>query len=410
MMKGFGLTCLVVVLTLGAGEGIARLFRVSGAEAVPTLVIDEHMGWAREANQHGFVIQRVPDVFKTRFQTNSLGMRDREHAIAKNGHRRIIGLGDSITEGFGVEEDEIYLKVLESKYLAGVDVWNLGVVGYSTDQELEQLRQVIDIYHPDVVTLAFYFNDLAENTVRAARWEPYYGKPFFTLADSGPVLTNADALRREKSRDITERQRINPVRRFLNNVALYRLAKYARTTYRNSKAQARRAARRGPPSDRVPKWSDLDNLYRVKESAGRDSAFRLAEGLLREINRICNSRGVTFVLTYVPAPIDAIPGMMQTQLKLMGESEPDSLFDPAVLENKLAEIARRDSIRFVPMVSRFRNTADPSALFLPHVPKDPHLGREGHRVVAQALAEYLTAENLLPRVSLVSRVAPATRP
>jgi lysophospholipase L1-like esterase len=404
MMKGLGILCLVVILTLGAGEAIARLFRVNGAEAVPTLVTDEQMGWAREANQHGFVIQRVPDIFKTQFQTNSLGMRDREHAIAKNGHRRIIGLGDSITEGFGVEEDETYLKVLESKYLTGVEVWNLGVVGYSTDQELQQLRQVIDVYHPDVVTLGFYFNDLAENTVRAARWEPNYAKPFFTLADSGPVLTNADALRRQKSRDMKDEQRMTDrVRRFLNNFALYRLAKYARATYRNSKAQAKRAARRAAPSDRVPRWSDLDQLYRAQQSAGRDSAFALAEGLLRQINRVCQAHGATFVLTYVPAPIDAIPGMMQTQLKLMGESEPDSLFNSAVLENKLADIARRDSIRFVPMVARFRSAGDPATLFLPRVPKDVHLGREGHRAVAQGLAEYLSAEHLLPRESFPSR-------
>jgi lysophospholipase L1-like esterase len=404
MMKGLGVLCLAVALTLGAGEAIARVFHVNGAEAIPALVTDEHMGWANQASQHGFVIQRKPDIFKTRFQTNAVGMRDREHTVAKNGHRRIIGLGDSITEGFGVEEDETYLKVLESKYLAGVEVWNLGVVGYSTDQELEQLRQVIDVYHPDVVTLAFYFNDLAENTVRAARWEPNYAKPFFTLADSGPVLTNADALRRQKSRDIEDDERTTArVKRFLNNFALYRLAKYARATYRTSKAQAKRAARRGPPSDRVPKWSDMDFLYRVQESAGRDSAFKLAEGLLRAINRICNARGVTFVLTYAPAPIDAISGMMQEQLKLMGENAPDSAFNTAVLENKLAEIARRDSIRFVPMVSRFRSAANPQGLFLPLVPKDVHLGREGHRLVAQGLAEYMAAENLLPRESFVSR-------
>ena len=42
-------------------------------------------------------------------------------------------------------------------------MWNLGVPGYNTSQELAYLREVGPLYHPDLVVVGFYDNDVLDN-------------------------------------------------------------------------------------------------------------------------------------------------------------------------------------------------------------------------------------------------------
>src|SRR3989344_1702591 len=66
--------------------------------------------------------------FDTIVKTNSYGFRDNEFNITENG---IILLGDSITFGHGVEQDETFAQILENDLSSkGIEVYNLGVVGY----------------------------------------------------------------------------------------------------------------------------------------------------------------------------------------------------------------------------------------------------------------------------------------
>jgi lysophospholipase L1-like esterase len=74
-------------------------------------------------------------------------------------------LGDSITQGFGVEADEdVFTAVLEAKLRAegvNAEVLNFGVSGYNTEQEVETLREKGLQFDPDLVVLAFCANDTA---------------------------------------------------------------------------------------------------------------------------------------------------------------------------------------------------------------------------------------------------------
>jgi GDSL-like lipase/acylhydrolase family protein len=96
---------------------------------------------------------------------NSDGFRDRSHPRVKpSGVRRLIGLGDSVLFGWGVEEPECFLRRLEQTLNAsgrspGWEVLNLGVPGYNTMQEAELLESVGLLYAPDVVLLCFVPND-----------------------------------------------------------------------------------------------------------------------------------------------------------------------------------------------------------------------------------------------------------
>jgi lysophospholipase L1-like esterase len=92
--------------------------------------------------------------------SNSLGYRDREHAVTKPpGVYRIVVIGDSIAAGLHVERNEdIFPPVLEhilNAHGLRAEVINLAVSGYNTQQEVETLKEKGLQYHPDLVVLAY---------------------------------------------------------------------------------------------------------------------------------------------------------------------------------------------------------------------------------------------------------------
>lgn len=103
---------------------------------------------------------------------NSLGFRDsRDYALQKApGTFRILVLGDSVTFGHGSLSETTYPFLLEQRLKAwrpavNWEVWNLGVPGYNTAQELAYLTEVGPRYDPDLVIVGFYANDLVDNTM-----------------------------------------------------------------------------------------------------------------------------------------------------------------------------------------------------------------------------------------------------
>lgn len=99
-------------------------------------------------------------------RTNARGHPDRTYSeLAPKHTRRILGIGDSVMFGWGVEPEENYLYLLEEKLnrerpTKSWEILNTGVPGYNTVMEVEQLVQVADDFRPDLVLLGFIPNDL----------------------------------------------------------------------------------------------------------------------------------------------------------------------------------------------------------------------------------------------------------
>ena len=99
---------------------------------------------------------------------NDLGFRDpRNYALAKTpGTFRILVLGDSVTFGHGAVYETTYPYLLEQRLKSwradtNWQVWNLGVPGYNTADELAYLKEVGGRYSPDMVVVGFFPNDLS---------------------------------------------------------------------------------------------------------------------------------------------------------------------------------------------------------------------------------------------------------
>jgi len=109
--------------------------------------------------------------FRTIYRINSFGIRDREYALNKEeGVFRIIVLGDSFTEGYGVNIEDTFIKKLEwllnsdetakdNKY----EVLNFGCAGYSPLLEYILLKQKGMKFDPDLVILMLDYSDFYDD-------------------------------------------------------------------------------------------------------------------------------------------------------------------------------------------------------------------------------------------------------
>jgi lysophospholipase L1-like esterase len=122
-------------------------------------LFDPEIGYVLAPSQQGW----SNDGFMT---VNSLGFRGPEVALPKPpGRFRVVLLGDSVTVGLGVADQETFAAQLApelKRRLAGrdVDVVNLAVSGYNTAQEVALLKRNLERLEPDLVLVGFYVNDV----------------------------------------------------------------------------------------------------------------------------------------------------------------------------------------------------------------------------------------------------------
>lgn len=141
---------------------------------------DATKGWFTVPHAQGRVYLGGPEEGLVRL--NSLGLRGRDIAIHKSaGVRRILVLGDSYVFGVGVNEESVFSSRLEALLNAGApgryEVVNLGVSGYSTDQEYLLYQELGASLQPDLVLLVGCDNDFDGNLDDFA-YLAYY-KPYF---------------------------------------------------------------------------------------------------------------------------------------------------------------------------------------------------------------------------------------
>ena len=99
------------------------------------------------------------------FGINQDGLRDRNHAVAvEPGIQRVICLGDSVTYGYGVLQEESYPSYLEKELSStgAFEVFNVALPGWSTRQQRIAYERIARRYRPNYVILGVCLNDIAE--------------------------------------------------------------------------------------------------------------------------------------------------------------------------------------------------------------------------------------------------------
>lgn len=177
---------LFVVVACGGGELLLRGFfkeRLVVYEEERALLYryDSRLGWfPRPDSSRTFAGSR--QITATH---NSRGFRDIEHQ--KSDKPGLLVLGDSFVWGYDVEATERFTEKLRPR-MPGWDVYNLGVSGYATDQELLLLTDLFDYYRPRIILLIFCsYNDFLDNATNTIFQGAYY-KPYFNATSQGISL------------------------------------------------------------------------------------------------------------------------------------------------------------------------------------------------------------------------------
>lgn len=124
-------------------------------------IADEDLGWRLRPGARGTWLGMPVEI-------NARGMRGPLFQDPKpEGGTRILMLGDSVTFGFGLQDDEETLPALLAAELAArglreVEVLNAGVGGWSPWQEATFLEREGAALDPDLVILGFVLNDVTE--------------------------------------------------------------------------------------------------------------------------------------------------------------------------------------------------------------------------------------------------------
>lgn len=165
-LRRLAVLLFAVVASLALGELALRIW-VACCNP-PIYELDERLGW-----RHTRGIDRQLELpgsqgHSVRFQTDARGLRATPHVAARTpGVRRVLVAGDSFTQGSQVEAEDLFTVRLE-RALPQTEVWNAGVGGYSTLQQLRALPEQLAAFAPDLVVLVVYDNDFQDNLM------PYY--------------------------------------------------------------------------------------------------------------------------------------------------------------------------------------------------------------------------------------------
>lgn len=180
----------VLASILALGEGLTR---VAGIRFSPIpgpgdtdrglWIYDATKGWFHAPHSSGRAEIGGPD--RAAIRINGLGLRGGEIEIAKPpGVFRILVFGDSFIFGVGVDEEHLFSTQLQREMRAAggkhVEVVNMGVSGYSTDQELILFQELGSRLSPDLVIVGLCDNDFEGNSVDFT-YKAYY-KPYFEVA------------------------------------------------------------------------------------------------------------------------------------------------------------------------------------------------------------------------------------
>jgi len=376
-MQSVALALASVVVLLLLLEAGVRLFvppsRWLFLDGAADWKLDLQLGWV---NLPDLDVTSQTPYGSVRFRTNPDGLIPATAQRAKTpGTTRIMVFGDSMLVGRFFAQDEIYSarleRALRERGLA-VEVINAGVQGYSTDQALLLMERWLPTYRPDVVMYGSTLNDYGGNSLDGA-----YGqaKPMSHI-DEEQRLRLALPKLGAKVRDFGQGPR-----RWLQDSALYRFVQPGIFLLR--------AQLFGLP-ERILLGTE-QGVYIGSATVDRLD-WKLYEALVVRMKQDADKFGARFLFFAHPEVGEVWEPYIATVCAKLEVSREQ--YDPFTMEKRLAAMAQRRDLEFVPTIQAFRDQPERGPFHL--VPVDAHMNRTGHAVLAEVLTERLAADLARP--------------
>ena len=340
---------MIVLVSLFIGMGICEVvsriffnaelayFVDAAGKRTQLLIDDKELGFVNKPNFDGWIIASE---FRNRITINKFGFRGGDNPLKNNGNKlRIMAIGDSFTFGIGVEEEETYIKKLESclrgKISAPIEGLNFGVGAYGTIQEY-LIFQKFRYLKPDLVILGF----LARNT--------------FAEEGGNDLVDNYNFYYKNILKKEKQDKRYLPWQRTFRSIFrkysnLYRIVEFQFGGYLRKK------------------YSDDKINIQL-----RDEAWIISIDFLKMIDSALKEEGIKGILLWVPFP-GTVEKKDFTVLRILEEQKFNNLF----VINPMEGLASKDKQYYYSL--------------------DGHWNKDGHAVVGKILCEEIITKRLLYR-------------
>lgn len=382
----------VVALLVGILLAVGLLevgLRVAGFSHQPFYRPDPRVGamhvagaegrWRREGDGH--------------VRINPQGFRDDDFDLETAPSTFRIGvLGDSYTDAFQVDQEEIYVEIMERRLAdcprlarRPVEAMNFGVSGFGTTQEWLTWRHYASAYEPDLVLLAFTPGNDVRNNSRAL--EPV-GKRPFAVADGEALRVDASFVESPGYR-----RRTGLGHRVWYALSELRVVQAVAFMFGEAGRRGEiRAARRGAAETAEPGLND--EAFRPPEDVDWAEAWDITERVIAALAQEVAAAGSRLVITSVSraAQVDPDPRVRRDLERRLGVAD---LYYP---ERRLAELADRLGLSYLPLAPALADWTLASGAqvhgFDNTRPGMGHWNAEGHRwageYLAAAICELLT--------------------
>lgn len=366
----FGVILSVAILEVGV-----RMIGIKPATYLRKFSeFDQVLGWRKSPNIEGH-FQRG-DV-RIHEKLNSKGLRSPEYPYPKpEGTRRILVLGDSFTEGYDVEVEDLFTTILEDrlrKSLPGnFEVVNAGTGGYSTDQEYLFYVTEGFKYEPDVVILMIYCtNDVYYNVL--SRYGNY-PKPLLAITDTGLAPINLPLQAPPQSEGVKDLARNLALYQFILNQVLPSMPALTRLMaswglVSQETAELTTTTREAPLSF---------GIFRRQPSATIAQAWTITDSILSALRQVTLKHGSDFVVFSIPDKFQVYQDSWEiTQEKY---SVSDSIWDRKAPERRLSNLSKTLDFEFVNFADSLTHRNLSMKLY-----NGVHWNKDGNEVVAEVL-------------------------
>jgi lysophospholipase L1-like esterase len=348
------------------------------------LVADTALGFTHPPGRSGLYMRERTEPHLV--SINSKGLRDREFDYEKPPDvRRIVMLGDSMTEGMQVALNETASKQLEhllhEKGYSNYEVLNFGVSAYGTTQQLLYYTREAVKYDPDIIVVNLFFgNDLIENVYREGNFQ----RPAYTLEDGELVFHPSQT---QGNLKVFLRDKV------LTRSAVLKLIKPALVS--GNPALHKLLGRLGL----VAGIQDIDDFDLME-------LVEVTNKILQKLQVETQSRGHELLVNVIPSSVDLYPsypddmdGYPQLVRDRWDELAEEEIARHAFYHRHIGQFLSTAGIPFADSYSRLHEGAaleEPlhTSMLIPSLQRG-HLSPLGHRRSAESILEALETHDLL---------------
>ncbi len=326
---------------------------------------------------------------------NSFGLRNPETTLEKPANTfRILYLGDSFVQGYGVAEEKSFVRTLEKKlnekYSGSpkIEVINAGVPNYSPLIEYLYLKNEGVKFSPDLVILEFdmtdFSNDLAYS--REAdydeRGEPI-AVPATPSASPRPQEATSQAISTPASTPKMADKKLLPflpsnIKQFFHDNSVF--YKWLSTQFKILLGQ--------PLAD--PEKEGIENFYTIvkEDKQYDDKLWGNPKKNLKLINEILKEENIPFIVSAHPHAI-LVSGTEWSTGRLLHGLERGKVYDARYF-TQMDTFLKEEGISFINLLSYFRDDKKEK-----YFPFDGHFNNHGHEVAANGIYQELTKLDLI---------------